>query len=240
MLLLERSRVLAARTAKLKNTEGLVAKTKEFGVRADRFETIAGELRAAAGRVRLLQARGVVVSASTALATASGIRRNVAEWRSAVTANDAAISAPNQAVQPKLIDPTIRLATSLTDAAATGWAEHVGARLPDVSPDLLALLFKIPDQAAKVGAFRSTFDRAETVGRKLPVSDADIDRFETYASQCQAAAATLEDQSISPEILTFFKAVSSPAGAAIGLLTPEVLTFLQSRGLTARYRIRSA
>ena len=80
MSLLDRSRSLATRTLVLKDTEGLVGKTKAFGSRADRFETIAGELRAAAGRVRLLQARGVVVSAATP--TASGIRRNVADWRS--------------------------------------------------------------------------------------------------------------------------------------------------------------
>jgi hypothetical protein len=238
MSLLDRSRSLATRTVVLKDAEGLVAKTKAFGSRADRFETITGELRAAAGRLRLLRARGVVVSAATP--TASGIRRNVADWRSAVASDDAAISAPSQAVQPKLIDPTTKLATSLTDAATTGWAAHVRARLPIVSADLLAMLSKLPDQVDKVEAFQSTFGRAEAVGRKLPVSDADVDLFETYAGQCQAAATALEDQSISPAVLAFFKAASSPAGAGIGLLTPEVLAFLQSRGLAGRYRIRSA
>ena len=169
-----------------------------------------------------------------------GIRRNVTEWRSAVAADDAALSAANQAVQPKLIDPTTKLAKSLLDAATTGWAAHVRARLPVVSDDLLAVMAKLPDQVAKVDAFRSTFDRAEAVGRKLPINDADIDLFETYTSQCQEAATALEDKSISRSVLAFFKAASSPAGAGIGLLTPEVLAFLQSRGLMGRYRIRSA
>ena len=240
MSLLERSRSLTARMTILKDTEGLVGKTKAFGSRADKFETIAGELRAAAGRVRLLQARGVAVSAATAVAAAPGIRRNITEWRSAVAADDAAISAADRAVQPKLIDPTTRLARFLTDAATAGWTAHVRARLPIVSADLIGMMSKLPDQAAKVEAFRSTFDRAEAVGRKLPVSDADVDLFETYATQCQAAATALDDQSISPAVLAFFKAASSPAGAGIGLLTPEVLAFLQARGLTGRYRIRSA
>ena len=216
MSLLERSRSLAARTAILKDAEGLVGKTKAFASRADRFETIAGELRAAAGRVRLLQARGVAVSAASAAASAPGIRRNIAEWRSAVADDDAAISAAERAVQPKLIDPTSKLAKSLSDAATTAWNAHVRARLPMVSADLLAMMAKLPDQAAKVEAFRATFDRAEAVGRKLPVSDADVDLFETYATQCQAAVTALDDQSISPAILAFFKAASSPAGAGRG------------------------
>jgi hypothetical protein len=238
MSLLERSRSLAARTAILKDAEGLVAKTKAFGARADSFEKIAAELRAASGRVRLLQARGVAIS--TATAAAPGIRRNVAEWRSALLADDAAISAANQAVQPKIIDPATKLARSLTETATADWAAHVRVRLPIVSADLLAISSKLPDQAPKVEAYRSTFERAEAVGRKLPASNADLDLFQTYANQCQEATNALEDQPISPSVLAFFKAASSAAGAGIGLLTPEVVAFLQARGLTGRYRIRSA
>lgn len=237
MSLLEKSRSLAARAATLKDAEGLAQKTQAFGIRADKFETIAGELRAAAGRVRLLQERGVATSAATA--AVPGIRRNFAEWRSAIAADDAAILAASQAVQPKLIDPTTKLAKSLIDAATAGWAAHVRARLPIVSADLIATLSKLPDQLAKVEAFRSTYERADAIGRKLPVSAADIDLFETYANQCQAAAAALEEESISPAVIAFLKAASSPNGAGIELLMPEVLVFLQARGLTNRYRIRS-
>jgi hypothetical protein len=237
MSLLERSRSLAARTATLKDAEGLVAKTKSFRSRADQFETITSELRVAASHMSLLQARGVAVTA--AIATVSGVRRNITEWRTALAADDAAVSAPDQAVQPKLINPITKLSRSIIDATTAGWAAHVRARLPIVSADLLATLLKLPNQGAKVQAFRSTFERAEALGRKPPANDAGIDLFETYASQCQAAATALEEESISPAVLAFFKAASSPAGAGIGLLTPEVLTFLQSRGLADRYRIRS-
>src|SRR4051812_37375888 len=82
MSLLERSRELAVRTAVLKDAEGLVAKTQAFASRADRFVTLTGELQVAAGRLRLLRARGVMVNISTS--AASGIRGNVTDWRNAV------------------------------------------------------------------------------------------------------------------------------------------------------------
>ena len=77
------------------------------------------------------------------------------------------------------------------------------------------------------------------MGRKTPVSNADVELFETYATQCQAAAIALGEQSFPPTFLTFHKAASGPAGAGIELLTPELLAFLQEHGLTGRYRIRA-
>jgi hypothetical protein len=237
MSLLERSRSLAERTSVLKDSEGLVEKTKAFSSRANQFVLIIAQLRASAGGVKLLQAHGVAVKAATS--PAAGIRQNVADWRVALAIDDAAISAPGQAVQPKLIDPTNRLSRSLEEAALAGWIAHVKARLPIVSEDLLAVSSTLPEQTAKVVAYRSTFERAEAAGRKLPASSADIDRFQTYANQCQQAVTELENQSISPAVVAFFKATSTPAGATLGLLTPEVLEFLRASGLVARYRIRN-
>jgi hypothetical protein len=237
MSLLERSRLLAARTAIIKDSEGLVENTKAFRSRADKFELVTAEVRAAAGRVRLLRARGVNVS--VAITPAAGIRRNLEEWRNALAADDAAVSAPAHAVQRKLVDPTTKLAASLHDAAVDAWALHVRARLRVVPADTLVISAKLPDQIAKVAAYRSIYERAEAVGRKLPTSNADIDLFETYANQCQEAATAVESQLIPPAVQAFFKAASSHAGAAIEQLTPEVLVFLESHNLMPRYRIRN-
>ncbi len=237
MSLLERSRSLAARTSLLKDSEGLVEKTKAFASRAEQFAGLTAELRASAGRVRLLREHNVTVKVATS--SAAGIRRSIVEWRANLTKDDTAISSPGQAVQPKLMDPTTRLARALAEAAASGWTEHVKATLPVVSEDLLAVSSKIPEQKAKVEAYRSTYQHAESVGRKLPASNADVERFQVYAGQVQQAATELENQSISPAVLAFFKAASMPAGAPLALLTPEIRDFLQSSGLENRYRIRS-
>lgn len=236
MALPERSRQLAIDAIDLKAREGMAEQVRAVSARAEAFELALGELRAAVGRMRLLIARGVPVTAN--LKAAPGTRRNVAEWRVRVASDPAVVVAGGGDVLPQMLNPAKALTKSMTEATAAAWGRHVKNSLPAVTEEHLNVRAKIPAQKTKVDEFRQLRDRALSLAKATPTHAAEMDLFEVYRDQCLAAWRDLDSDGLPPDVGKLLRDAGTPAGAVLDLITPATLEWLKANGLYAKFRVR--
>jgi hypothetical protein len=236
MNLLDRSETLASEIKDLEKLGAIADQAEAIRSRAAQFETALGTLRISAGSARQLRQHGVQVEADTS--SAQGVSHFIGQLLEAVKADPAAILSAKD-VQPKMLGPVGKLATSVQNGADQAWARHIRQQLPAVSTELLDALSRVTALRPKVEHFRGLRDQALSAGARAPTKEAEFDVAKVLISQCDQAWRELDAEGIPKEVLSFFRAAASLRGADLASLKPEVLTWLQGHSLVDAFGIRT-
>ena len=123
-------------------------------------------------------------------------------------------------------------------AALAAWRRYLAGHRPTLSGDTLTVLSRIPAYAAHVRTIRELGQRLTTLGERLPVSEADMSEVERIEERIRAAWSALDSAALSPAVVVFLRASSTPDGASLALLVPEVLEWIREHDLGDDFHVR--
>ncbi|MBF9235120.1 hypothetical protein [Microvirga alba] len=235
MTLLERSEQLSVEVGEINALGAIAHQAEAIRSRATQFENVLAELRLCAGSARQLRDRGIEIEAE--VQAVAGVRHFLSQLLDAVTADPAAILGAKD-IQPKMLVPLGKIASSLQEAANQAWGRYVRQRLPAVSSDLLDALNRVPALRPKVEHFRGLRDRALASAARTPSKAAEFDVMEVLTTQCNEAWRDLDARDIPQDVLVLFREAATPRGAGLSKLTPSVLTWLEEHRLAEAFGIR--
>ena len=235
MTLLERSEQLSAEVVEINALAAIAHQAEAVRSRAMQFESALAELRLSAGSVQQLRDRRIGVEAE--VQAAAGVRHFLSQLLDAVNADPAAIVGVKD-VQPRMLGPLGKIASSLQEAANQAWGRYVRQQLPAVSGDLLDALSRVPALRPKAEHFRGLRDRALASAARAPSKAAEFDVIEVLIAQCNEAWRDLDARDIPQDVLVLFREAATPRGASLSRLTPSVLAWLEEHQLAEAFGIR--
>ena len=127
-----------------------------------------------------------------------------------------------------------KLQTSLLSA----WQEWSKQIVPEISADILDILYLIPALHSSVTSIRNLKVRVNSIINTLPRSENDFNNLETLSQLFAVEWTTLTGEGIPDNVLSFLRASGGRQGAAYSSLTPEVLTWLINHNILESLRIR--
>jgi hypothetical protein len=235
--LLERSSKLAASASELERLREVSQQAKALQSRADSFDADLTRTRLAVDSYRRLAGRGLAIAASTQ--SAAGIGHFARDLRAKVEADPSVILSPDLNVAPQLRNPLKTLLDDLERATKEAWGSHVENAMPPIKSDLLDVLSRIPGLKSDVDSVRSLWNRLIGLAEKVPSTDEAITFVDTLVGEINKSWQNLDAASLPAEVVTFLRAAIAPTGAALGLLTPTVLNWLQQHQLQGSFAIKT-
>lgn len=183
--------------------------------------------------LRTLRENGIV--SDSRLPPSSKVTERVVAMRQQLRAE------PNDVTKGQAFNQLCRAVKSLAEhcdeLAATSWSEHVKTKAPVVDKALLDQHRDSPKHANTVGELERILPTLKPLTRRPPPNRETLKSIEQYwerVRQCLRALPMTDD----PEVQAFLNAAVSREGAALGLLTPTVIRWLEENGMLADFCIR--
>lgn len=170
--------------------------------------------------------------------TAAPARQAIDSW---ITSLDADLAAALGGDGFAIFHDTVVRALSDLDAQTAGlWQRYVTHHAPDTSAEVLEALANDPRARVAVIRIRRLSDQLKQLRARTVPSTTDIEAFDTAAGELHETWATLDVESLDPEVVSFLRAANSQRGAAVTALSPRVLAWLEERGASDHYVIKPA
>ena len=228
MNLFERSEQLAGDVVEINALRAVANQAEAIRSRASQFEKVLAALRLSSGSARLLHDQGVNVEFRL---EAQGVRHFLKELHGKVADDPAAVLAVKD-ISPKMLKPIERDSAAIREAADKAWGNYVRKHMSGVSNELLEGLSRVPKLRSKVERLQSLKYQALRRGERAPSSAAEFDLIRKLGRQFYQAWQELDAQDMPKEVLNLFREAATVQGAALSSLTPKVLAWLNSHGLT--------
>lgn len=126
----------------------------------------------------------------------------------------------------------------LETAVLAAWRRYLARHRPALSGETLAVLARIPAYAAHVRTIRELSQRLTVLGERLPGAPGDFADLEGIEARIRGAWDALDSAALSPAVVDFLRASSTPDGAALALLVPEVLEWIREHDLGEDFHVR--
>jgi type II secretory pathway component PulJ len=210
--------------------------------RVDSFQTRETQLRRAVERVEplaracaLLRARGEPVPGA-AERVAAAVQQVAALRRLYGSDRDAFVD-PKQA-EFRRFESVLEHSCGQVEAAVLGaWRRYLDRHRPALSGDTLNVLSRVPAYASHVRTIRELGQRLTALGDRLPRDGDAFTEVERIEARIREAWDALDSAALSPAVVEFLRASSTTEGAALALLTPEVLKWVGEHGLQEGFRV---
>lgn len=138
----------------------------------------------------------------------------------------------------KFQDAVDRAVKELERRAASAWQRYTAQATPETSQEILAALASDPSARSTVISIRRLAELVRRLrDRQVPTPE-ELSEFDAAVADLRAAWSTLDVASLNDEVVAFLRAANSDRGAALGLLTEPVRTWLAERHLESHYAIR--
>jgi len=132
------------------------------------------------------------------------------------------------------------LANSICTTNRQAWEIHVDSRAPAVPMALLDILGRLSKFSNDVRVIKQLNGEIAKIRNQIPLEEADITHFHNLSSSFQETLKKLDLSRLPEEVETFLRAAFSPDGAAILLLSQEVINWLKEHDSLAEFRITSS
>jgi hypothetical protein len=170
--------------------------------------------------------------------TAAPARQEIDSW---ITSLDADLAAALDGDGFATFNDTVVRALRDLDAHTAGlWQRYVTHHAPDTSAEVLEALANDPRARVAVIRIRRLSDQLKQLRERTVPSTSDIEALDTAAAELHETWATLDVESLDPEVVSFLRAANSERGASVTALSPRVLSWLEERGASDHYVIKPA
>ncbi len=116
------------------------------------------------------------------------------------------------------------------------WQEWVDARVPVENPGLLGMLQELTSLRSTIQQMMGDYERVRLLRREMPSPDA-VAKVHTLTAALSEAWRQVGGTEIPEDVASLLQAASMPEGASLDLLTPEVLAWIQARGVTESFKL---
>jgi hypothetical protein len=226
---------LAQRISGLRQTQqhgqALARRQQSISLMLDRAER-------ARTAVRILAPRLGSDAPSDLPASAADARSQIDSW--ALALDDDLSAALGGEAFAQLNDVVLRAVADLESQASQLWQRYVAHHAPHTSNEILEALTNDSRARVAVIRIRRLADLLSSLRDRTVPSSEDIDSFDQAARELHEAWATLDVETIDPQVVAFLRAANSDSGAPISTLTSDVLRWLEERGATDQYVIKPA
>jgi hypothetical protein len=134
--------------------------------------------------------------------------------------------------------PVQRLVMQVGPQLRQAWRAYAEPKIPTVNDDVLTVLERLPALRESVQAIRRGLRELLGSLELLPTDEAFVPAFMRRAEEVRSAWDQFDEGHLPRGVLQFLKDAGS-GGAALGELTPAVLTWLREHRLVGAFRIRS-
>lgn len=169
--------------------------------------------------------------------SAENALRQVAVWRTALETDLS--TALGGDLFPIFHDSVLSAIGDTEAQAATLWQRHVAQHAPETSNEVLDALENDPRARLAVIRIRRLAESLRRLRDRAVPTSADIEEFDTAAVELRKTWATLDVESIDPDVVAFLRGANSERGARLDLLTVPVLAWLADRGAGDHYVIKA-
>src|ERR1017187_2221267 len=118
------------------------------------------------------------------------------------------------------------VSTELQGPLLAAWRDWVASHKPSLSDELLDLLTKVGPFASKIAEVRSIVRELDQLAVRVPTSDNSVSRVQFLAERVVTLLGELHTDEIPNGVWVFLRAVGSPTGADLSLLSSEVASWL--------------
>lgn len=239
MNLLERSRTLAADVAALVDLRERAKHAALIEQRANLLAAKATELAGLQAAAQVLSGEQIEVHALDRSLVA-GIRSQTVDLQRRFAQDKSVMREPfpGEDFRYFYLASVAKCAASGRAALADAWRDWGERQLPRVDDEVLGILGQLPALKDAVARIREKRTLALKSVATLPDAPAAVLMLTSLASDIRTQWQSLAGDGIAAPVLAFLRAAGGQDGAPYGLLTDEVLRWLNEHGLAQSLRVR--
>lgn len=120
----------------------------------------------------------------------------------------------------------------------TKWQKFVEKDLPSIHNDMLGIMENIPSFSTKVKKIKQLYQDISVQKVLIPVQEKVLLEIVKQKQELTQEWNSLGAEDVPSAVLTFIRSASSPQGASLLYLTPEVLAWLKQYNIQSFFKIR--
>lgn len=194
---------------------------------------LAGKLTPLAARFRLFRNQGIL---SAAPPDVVGLLRYAAELRERLAGPPNEVTGGQKQSYRRFTDAAEKVRDTLTELTTDAWKNWVADQAPQVAEDDLRLVEQLGGHDELVARIRALRDQCRTLAAAPPDTEELFAAARRQVTELQQAVAQLPDVTSDPEVRAFLRAVNA-GGAALTLITPGVLRWLEQMGRADGFKV---
>lgn len=229
----ERCLALQTQLDRLRQTQANHEKAKSIGTRRQELEERNVELACLAGAASVLVHHKHLVP--TLLPNIEKARQNCTAVLQRLESDPETLTQGRD--YSKLLERLDTIRETLRKQTSAAWSEFV-KKHEGGDERFLGQVEQVPGQAEIVATIRRARAQLNGAAAAVPQTEAQYEQFIRCSQVLQQALDSLNPEEFPAAVLTFFKRAQSPGGAPIGLLTDEVRTWLDRKGMLGGLRVR--
>ncbi|MES9738554.1 hypothetical protein ABWK46_14650, partial [Peribacillus frigoritolerans] len=126
----------------------------------------------------------------------------------------------------------------IEEAVKPKWEEFVEKNLPSIHNDMLGIMENIPSFSTKVKKIKQLYRDISAQKVLIPVQEKVLLAIVKQKQELTQEWNSLGAEDVPSAVLTFIRSASSPQGASLLYLTPEVLAWLKQYNIQSFFKIR--
>lgn len=225
---LERLRKAEAARSGLEEAEALDRLQKDF---ADRVRP----LLVVCERVRMLRGEGVSISPPTDVQKSL---QTLVQTTARFKERPASTTLKQGKRWTNLLDAVDTLRRTCEASLHNDWTTYANSQLFSAqSPEELSgILAKTPQNTAQLHSYMEIFRKYASARAMIPATANALAELREYSRQLSEMRF---ERDVPDDVRAFFEAAATPTGAALALLTPEVVAWLRKNGHIANFVVRA-